>query len=291
MLPAPLFSVSQFTNWHNTFEEDVKLYRELGIQGIEVCERKLSRDPQQAREQLDLVKQAGLRVTSVQPRCHALFSDSMCPDVLDVADRQAIYRNTIDLFSESFPGQDIPFVTISGNPHDGNFAHSLATAKKVYPALADYAADRGVRIMFEPLNPVLMNRDSFICTLDEAVRLIRDVNRPNFGLMLDVWHVWREPHIFERVSRLDGLIFGVHVSDWPAGEPRHIGDRLLPGDGIIDLPELFSAIRRSGYDGAYCLEIFSVDHLPDSLWQQAPASVIERGRQGFLSAWNQQAAS
>jgi sugar phosphate isomerase/epimerase len=291
MLSQPLFSVSQFTTWHNSFEEDVELYGRLGIEGIEICERKLSPNSREAHSQLEMVSRAGLRVTSVQPRCHALFPDSMCPDVLAVEDRVAIYRNTIDLFTAAFPGQNLPFVAITGNPHEGDFAHSLRTARRIYPELADFAAERGARIMFEPLNPVLMNRDTFICTLDGALQLIHDVNRPNFGLMLDVWHVWREPHIYERLGRLKDLIFGVHVSDWPAGEPRHIGDRLLPGDGVIDLPQLFSAIRGAGYNDAYCLEIFSVDHLPDSLWRRDPADVINCGKQGFLSAWNRQATS
>lgn len=78
----PPFSVSQFTTWHLSFEEDVELYKRLGVDGIEICERKMSRDPAIARRQLALagVCDAGLRVASVQPRCHALFPDSMSPE-------------------------------------------------------------------------------------------------------------------------------------------------------------------------------------------------------------------
>lgn len=279
------FSVSQFTTWHQTFEQDVALYAKLGVPGIEICERKLSTDPGKAREQLAMVAAAGLRVTSVQPRCHALFRDSMAPDTDDPDERARRYRATIDLFSEAFPGQNLPLVAISGNAPGYNFRHAHETARRVYPDLAGYAADRGVRIMFEPLHPILMNADSFISSLDEAMRLIDDVDRENFGLMLDVWHVWHERGVNARIADLEDRIFGVHICDWPADEPRHVGDRVLPGDGVIDLPGLLGAIDRSGYDGAYCLEIFSVDALPDSLWKQDPASVIERGRAGFLQAW------
>ena len=34
----PLFSVSQFTTWHQSFEEDIALYRKLGLEGIEVLD-------------------------------------------------------------------------------------------------------------------------------------------------------------------------------------------------------------------------------------------------------------
>jgi sugar phosphate isomerase/epimerase len=282
----PTFSVSEFTTWHQTFEQDIELYRRLGIRGIEVCERKLSTDVARARDQLAMLKARGLTVTSVQPRVHALFCDSMCPEISDCDERMSRYWRTIDLFAEVFPGENLSLVTIGGNAPDLNFHVAHETARKLYPLLADYAAERGLRIMFEPLSPILMNADSFICTLDEAMRLIDDVNRPNFGLMLDVWHIWREPHIAERIAKLDGnRIFGVHISDWPQDEPRHVGDRVLPGQGVIDLPGLLGAIERSGYRGAYCLEIFSIDALPDSLWRADAAKVIEQGRDGFLHAW------
>ncbi len=281
----PLFSVSQFTTWHQTFEEDLTLYSKLGITGIEICERKLSTDVEKARDQLKQVGQHGLTVTSVQPRCHALFPDSMSPGPERPEERLELYFRTIDLFASAFPDQEIPFVAISGNAPNFDFRSAHAAARQLYPQLADYAADRGMRIMYEPLNPVLMNADTFICSLDGALDLIKEVNRPNFGLMLDVWHVWHEPRIAEKINTLKESIFGVHICDWPKGGPRHVGDRVLPGDGVIDLPRLYGAIDASGYKGAYCMEIFSIDELPDSLWQQDPSDVLSRGRDGFIRGW------
>ena len=52
---VPAFSVCQYTTFPLTFEQDVALYRELGIEGIEVCEEKLSPDPGRAREQLAML--------------------------------------------------------------------------------------------------------------------------------------------------------------------------------------------------------------------------------------------
>ena len=285
MNQLPLFSVSEFTTWDQSFEQDVSLYCHLGITGIELCERKLSADLGQAREQLAMLRESGLRVTSVQPRVHALFKDSMCPDTDDPRTRMQAYRRTIDLFAESFPGQNIPLVTISGNAPSYNFRLAHQTARQLYGDLVRYAADRSVRIMFEPLHPILMNNDTFICSLDEALRLIDDVNHPAFGLMLDVWHVWPERDIARRIRSLGRLIFGVHVCDWPLEQPRGPADRVLPGRGIIDLPALLGAIEAAGYDAAYCLEIFSAHEWPDSLWRADPAQMLEDGRQGFYKAW------
>lgn len=287
-MAVPLFSVSEFTTWSLTFEEDVRLYSELGIQGIEVCERKLSPEPSKALDQLRCIKEHNLKVTSVQPRCHALFADSMYPECADPDERAKLYSSTIDLFSAAFLGENIPLVAISGNAPGLNHRHAHETARRIYPALATYAADHGMRIMFEPLNPIIMNADAFICSLNEGIRLVEDVGQENFGLMIDAWHIWREPFIFERLKDLDpSFIFGVHVSDWPIGEPRLIGDRLLPGDGIIDLPRFLGALDHTGYQGAYCLEIFSDMSLDDSLWQRDPREVLHRGQRGFVRAWEQ----
>jgi sugar phosphate isomerase/epimerase len=282
----PLFSVSEFTTWHQTFEQDIALYSQLGIKGIEICERKLSPDMAVARDQLKTVRDAGLRITSVQPRVHALYKDGMCPELDDPIERVKRYRGTIDLFSSVFPGENLPMVTITGAAPNHDFRAAHALARSQYRLLADYAADKGVRVMYEPLSPVLMNVDTFICNLTEALQLIQDVDRADsFGLMLDIWHIWREPDIYRRVSELKKVIFGVHICDWPADEPRHFGDRVLPGEGVIDLPAMLGAIDASGYRDAYCLEIFSLDHFHDSLWQQNAADVIRRGRDGFEKAW------
>jgi sugar phosphate isomerase/epimerase len=287
----PAFSVSEFTTWDQTFEADLALYRRLGVAGIEICERKLSTDAGRAREQLAMVEESGLKVTSVQPRVHALYKDSMCPDLDDPRERMQRYRSTIDLFAECLPGQNLPLVTIAGCAPGCNFQLAHQTAQELYPDLSRYAADHGVRIMFEPLSPIMMNVESFICSLEGALQLIGHVDHPDFGLMLDVWHVWQEPDIARRIRSLGNRIFGVHICDWPRGEPRCIGDRVLPGQGVIDLSDLLGAIEGAGYDGAYCLEIFSAHDLPDSLWRRDSAWLIEEGRRGFEKAWESRTRS
>jgi sugar phosphate isomerase/epimerase len=66
---------------------------------------------------------------------------------------------------------------------------------------------------------------------------------------------------------------------------------VLPGDGIIDLPDIFGALEAGGVVGWFDLEIFSDDGsfteegFEDSLWQQDPLDVIRRGKAGFEKAW------
>ena len=283
-----LFSVSQYTTYPQSFEDDVKLYAALGIEGIEIVEEKLSTDRGRAREQLAMVRDAGLKVTSVQPYVHSPFPHNATveADPKDPAGRLARFRQTVDLFAECCPGENIALVAGGGIAPDYNFQLAHRTAREFFPALAEYAGERGIRIGFEHLHPILMNAYTFISTLDEAVTLVEDVGHPAFGLFLDAWHIWHEPGVCERLEPLGADAFGMHIGDWPAEQPRDLSDRLLPGDGVVDLAAILGALRRSGYCGAYCLELFSAEHLPDSLWNADPADVIRQGRDGFYSAWN-----
>jgi sugar phosphate isomerase/epimerase len=191
------------------------------------------------------------------------------------------YRSTIELFGRHAPG--VPLVTISGAAPGGDFRHAFEVAVMEYSALADYAFEHGVRIALEPLNPILMNVDSFLCTVPDAMEIVEAVNRPNFGIWIDVWHIWQDPAAAEHIRQCRDRIFGVHINDWR--RPRHFGDRYIVGTGQIDLPPLFEAIRDTGYKGAYTLEIFSSEWLEGSLWKGDMDEMIRQSRAGFEKAW------
>ena len=62
-------------------------------------------------------------------------------------------------------------------------------------------------------------------------------------------------------------------------------DRVLPGEGIADLPALLGALEAAGWHGFYDLEIFSDDGtfgtaLPDSLWNVPAAELAAQGANG-----------
>ena len=67
------------------------------------------------------------------------------------------------------------------------------------------------------------------------------------------------------------------------GRTRSWCDRVLPGDGVADVPALIGALDAAGWDGLYDLEIFSDNgtfgtHHPDSLWDVPAAELARRGR-------------
>ncbi len=282
MKPIP-FGVSQYTTRPQTFAEDLESYREAGVEFIEVCEAKL--DEKNPEPQLQQLKDAGLTVASVQPRLHSLFPDFPRPEPKAPRERMAHLRKTIELFGPHFPGTTL--VTISGAAPGGDYALAYRTAASEYREIARIAADHGVRIGLEPLNPILMNVDTFLCSLAHAGRVIESVDHPSFGVFVDVWHVWEDADAPRLIRAFGPKIFSVHVNDWL--DPRAFGDRHLPGKGVIPLVTLLKAIRQAGYAGAYILEMFSETHLDGSHWLDSRRTLHE-GKKAFATIWEEACA-
>jgi sugar phosphate isomerase/epimerase len=234
------FGISQYSTLPQSFAEDLALYRTLGVPYIEVVEAKL--DANNPHQELDELRKSELIVSSVQPRVHSLFPDLPRPEPKTPKERVARLRKTIELFGPLFPGTTL--VTITGAAPNGDYARAYRTAATEYRELAKIAADQNVRLALEPLNPVLMNTDTFICSLPQGARIIDAVDHPSFGIFLDLWHFWEDPGSIEQIGKLRDRVFGVHISDWRT--PRAFGDRYLPGDGEIPLVPLLKAIRETG---------------------------------------------
>ena len=84
-------------------------------------------------------------------------------------------------------------------------------------------------------------------------------------------------------------IAGVHINDVRA-ESRGWADRVLPGEGIADLPAALAALDEAGWEGLYDLEIFSDNgtfgaSYPDSLWNVPAAELARRARLSLDEAW------
>jgi sugar phosphate isomerase/epimerase len=274
------FGVSQFTTSPWSFEQDVESYAKLGVDAIEVCEFKL--DEERFAQQLALIEDRGLAISSVQPAIRTLFPSRTQPEPEDLYERTSLFRRAIERMGRFARG--IPFVTNTGPPPAGNVQKVMEVAAREYRMLADFARVCGASIALEPLNPVLMNVESAIWTLEQAMRIVSAVDRDNFGICVDTWNIWQNAGVVEAIKACSDRIFVVHVSDWRT--PQSFADRRVAGQGESPLPMLIRAIHESGYRGAYVLEIFS-DEVPDSLWEADLSAVVEDSRIGLERAWKE----
>ena len=120
-----------------------------------------------------------------------------------------------------------------------------AVAENLGPVL-DHARARGVRLAVEPLNRF---ETSLFNTVEQTLELIRIVDRPELGLLLDTFHM----NIEERsqpaaIRAADASLFHFHACG---------NDRGAPGQDAIDWPGIRSALRDIDYRGAISIESFT----------------------------------
>ncbi|WP_320129188.1 sugar phosphate isomerase/epimerase family protein [uncultured Sphaerochaeta sp.] len=114
-------------------------------------------------------------------------------------------------------------------------------------SLSDYAEKKGVELILEPVNRYEID---FINTLDECVALIKKVNRKNFTMMPDVFHMnIEDDHIGDSLVRNQEFVRYIHFADT---------NRHFLGDGHMPWDEIFNALKVIGYEGWTTLEILPI---------------------------------
>ncbi|WDV53252.1 sugar phosphate isomerase/epimerase [Streptomyces coeruleorubidus] len=277
--PFP-YGVNQFTTMPWSFEEDLAHYARLGIEAMELCETKLHDDHDRAKTQLASVAGTGLPISSVQPLVRTVFPSETQPDPAGRRDRLARFRRSVELIAPFAPGA--VFVTNTGPAPDGNLHEAVRQVVTHHRELADIAADHGVRIALEPLNPVLLNAETAIWTYRQALDVIQEVDRENVGVCLDLWNLWQDPDLVPGLADAPDRLFLLQVSDWRT--PRSRMDRRTVGTGDIPVGRLLHAAHDAGYRGPCVLEIFS-DNVPDSLYETDLDDLLRTNRTALESAW------
>jgi sugar phosphate isomerase/epimerase len=167
-----------------------------------------------------------------------------------------------------------PFV-VAGPPH-GEADTTLG--RKHYHELLMLGEEYGVRPAFEYLGFAQQ-----ICTIDSAIEIARGAAHPNACIVLDPFHCYVGGGGHESIAKLSVEEIAIsHFNDAPA-EPdpatQRDPDRVLPGDGAIDLKGYCDALRKIGYDGFLSLELFR-----DELYEMDPLEVAKLGLEKMKAA-------
>lgn len=117
------------------------------------------------------------------------------------------------------------------------------------------------RLGLEFLGPLHIRKQfphEFIWKMNEMLEFAKECGS-NVGLTLDAWH-WHHAGgtVADILAAGKDRIVVVHFSDAPDLPPDKIRDnqRLLPGEGIIDLTGFLKALEKIGYQDSLSVEVF-----------------------------------
>jgi len=128
-------------------------------------------------------------------------------------------------------------------------------------ALVDRAADRGLRIALEPL-PF-----SMVASIPAGADLVRMVDNPAFGLVVDAWAVFRARTDLATLGAClrPEWVFAVELDDAPRTVQGSlfedtIDNRRLCGEGDFELTQFVKTLSAVGFAGPWSVEIISRQH-------------------------------
>jgi sugar phosphate isomerase/epimerase len=140
-------------------------------------------------------------------------------------------------------------------------AEARALIRRRFTEVADALAPAGLAFAVELIGvrtlwPELPH--AFIGTYADCLQLFEETGRANIGFLLDCYHTHAAETPLEEIARTPrSRILYLHVNDAKPVPPAQVldADRLIPGEGVIDLVGWFRAVAATGYDGAVAPEV------------------------------------
>ena len=246
----------------------------LGYDGLEIAPYTLSDEPHrlgaaQIAAARSAAQDAGIAITGL----HWLL---VKPAGLSISTRDdAVRKRTIDVMlalidqCAELGGRYL----VHGSPHQRRVdpgetrAAALARAQESFAAVAGRAENAGVVYCIEALSA---EQTPLINTLEEAARIVKQINSPSIRSMLDC----------SAAGRMEKQPLAALVDRWlPQGVIAHVQlndrNRQGPGQGQQKFAPLFAALRKHRYGGDVAVEPF--DYVPDGPGAAARAIGYVRG--------------
>ncbi len=142
-----------------------------------------------------------------------------------------------------------------------DFIEVLPILEKACRAVTEYAADKGVKTMVE-------NHGHFVQDSDRCEALMKAVNHPNFGALVDVGNfVCADDDPVRAVTRMAPYAFHVHAKDfhlkpetadpgrgWGRSRGGNLHRGAIVGHGNVDVPACVRALKDAGYNEFLSIE-------------------------------------
>ena len=234
---------------------------EIGYDGVEIAPFTVARSvtevgPDARKAIRDDAAESGIEITGL----HWLL---LSPEGLylnhpddGIRRRTRLYLRDLIRFCGDIGGR----VMVAGSPKQRNvlpdqtYEATWDRTRQAYLDCLPAAEENGVTICLEPLDGAQTN---FINTPAEAARMVREIDHPNFRLIIDV-----------RATLCQGLDVATEIHahrDVMAYVHFNNADGDGPGFGDTDFAPILRALRETGYDGYGSVEVFDYSYGPDNI--------------------------
>ena len=159
---------------------------------------------------------------------------------------------------------------VGRGPNKTEISYSVEALRKV----AKYAKQFGINLGIEPANRY---ETYVINTIEDGLKLAKNINESNVGLLVDTYHMnIEEKHIYRSILKAYGKIIHMHANE---------NDRGAPGSGHIDWDEVFRGVKDINYSRFITIESF-VDCTVDiastaCIWRKLAESPENLAREGL----------
>lgn len=259
--------IHTMTNKPWSLAECIAGYTAAGVPGITVWRQHL--EPQGLAESAKMLAGSGLSVVSL---CRGGFF----PAPAKQARRAAVDDNMRAIDEAAAIGAPL-VVLVPGAAPGQPLETSREQILEGIGDIAPHARAAKVQLGIEALHPMYADDRSAVNTLKQAVDMAEQLDDPQVGVTVDVYHLWWDPDLEQQIDRAASRILSFHVCDWRTPTRDILNDRALMGEGCIDIPCIRGWVERAGFNGFVEVEIFSTQH-----WAEDQPQYVERIKQAFL---------
>jgi sugar phosphate isomerase/epimerase len=231
-------AISEVTTLRWELSDELDALARHGFDAISIWRTKLS-DIDAARGRW-LIERAGVRVSSLQWIGGFTGSDGR-------SFAEAI-EDGIEAIEEAAALSAGVLLVHPGCRGGHTLSHARRLLEDALGQLASAAAEQGVTLAVMPTHRRAAGGCGYLTSLEAGRDLVRRCNHPGIRLAIDLWHFGHEPDLPERLAELLPDTAVVRVAD-RLGLPSNDQQRLPPGEGLLPLGRLVSAIEAAGYRG------------------------------------------
>jgi protein FrlC len=245
------FAQSSFVYHNYSLQHAIRSLGRLGYDGIAVWGGRPHMYRQDLHAQLpeirDLLSEYNMQV------CHVIPAQFRYPSLL-ASSNEKVRRDSVRYIMDNADnalllGAPSVHVCAGFSLFDEPRERGWECLRRSICEILEYTRSTGLRVYIEPAHRFESNQ---ILTLDDGLRMVREIGDPQLGILLDTGHLHvNGEDLAEGVAKLGPLLGHVDFDDNDGAADAH----LAPGAGTIDFAPFVAALKGADYRGFIAAEL------------------------------------